>query len=1539
MTFGQQGAPAGREVVRGRQRIGLYDPRHEHDACGVGFVADLTGHRSHHILKSGIESVVNVTHRGAVSADGKSGDGAGVLTQLPIKLLRREIDRLGGRLDRPDDLAVGMIFFPQADPTGADVARQALEEEVAALGLHLIGWRPVPVRADALGAKSAATQPRIEQMLIGRGVRMAPDAFERALYRARKRAERRVEEQGIEDFYIPSFSSRTLVYKGLLVAPQLARFYPDLEDPDYQTALCVFHQRYSTNTFPNWFLAQPFRLLAHNGEINTLQGNRNWMRAREPELESAIWGDAVRDVVPTIWSQGSDSASLDNALELVTLSGRDLLHAMMMLVPEAWENMPGMDAARKAFYAYHACLMEPWDGPAALAFSDGRIVGATLDRNGLRPARYAITEDDIIFMGSEVGVVDLDPATIREKGRLGPGEMIAVDTTERRLFYNDDVKDLVAGERPYGQWVHNQVFHLEDHLGHAGHGLRAAGNGRGANGGGPSSSLRQQRAYGFTAEEIPLVLRPMVGSVQEPTWSMGDDTPLAVLTTRPRLLSAYFKQKFAQVTNPPIDHLREALVMSLDTYLGPRASILEETEQHAKLIHLSGPVLLDHELRALTKLKDPTFKAATVSTLFRLDDAPQSDDRGPLEAALDRICDEAAAAVEAGASLIVLSDRGVDAEHASVPMLLATGAVHHALIRSGLRMRASLICETGEAWEVHHFATLIGYGASAVNPYLVFDVIASMLEGGEVEDIDFETAVGNFKKSSHKSLLKVMSKMGISALRSYQGAQIFEAIGLSDEVVERAFTGTDCRVSGIGFAEIEQEVRARHALGYQSPDAAKLEDVGFYRFRKGGEYHAFNPALVRQMHKLANSNKPEDYQEYLRLATEHEPVALRELFQFRWAQQPVPIEEVEPIEEITRRFEASAMSIGALGPEAHEDMAIAMNRIGGKSNSGEGGEEKRRFRSPKTSGAVDSNSRVKQVASGRFGVTPEYLASADEIQIKMAQGSKPGEGGQLPGHKVVEHIAVIRHTVPGVTLISPPPHHDIYSIEDLAQLIYDLKQVNPRARVSVKLVAEAGVGTIAAGVAKAYADVVTISGHVGGTGASPLSSIKNAGTPWELGLSETQQVLVLNDLRGRILVRTDGGLKTGRDVVMAALLGAEEFAFGTAAAVALGCQMARQCHLNTCPVGIATQRADLRAKYKGKPEMVVTFFIHLAEEIRQLLARLGARSLEEIIGRTDLLEQIALPGHPKANLLDLSAILAQADPTGTLPRRRIGPRNDRPDDDPLDDQILADAAAAIDRCEPIDLRYHLTNRNRAVGVKTSGEIAHRRGDEGLPDGTLRLHLTGTAGQTLGGFLVPGVEIRLEGEANDYVGKGMHGGLIVIRPPRQSRFASHENAIAGNTVLYGATGGHLFAAGRVGERFCVRNSGAKAVVEGIGDHGCEYMTAGTVVVLGETGRNFGAGMSGGTAYVLDEAEQFLLRYNPEMVGLERVTEDPAAEAELHELIVRHLEETGSARAEEILADWARCRDHFWRVVPHPPEAKAPVGATSVPEKAGQRLSKV
>ncbi len=1492
-----------------RKQFPLYDPRFEHDACGMGFVAHLKGKKSHKILTHAIKSVCNLTHRGAVDADAQTGDGAGVLTQLPVKLLFEEIPDLASKVKSESDLGVGMLFMPHTNEHSFITCKSIIEHVVARRELYFLGWRIVPTVSSALGDKAAATQPNIRQVLIGRPVHLTLEQFERALYITRREIEKEIEKAGITNFYAVSFSSRAVIYKGLMTATALDRFYLDLQNPLYETALAMYHQRFSTNTFPRWELAHPFRMLAHNGEINTIQGNRNWTKAREAELSSDFWHDDIELLKPIIQAGGSDSANLDNALEALTLSGRNVLHSMLMLVPEAWNSSRRVEPAVRGFFEYNECFSEPWDGPAALVFSDGVIVAASLDRNGLRPARYKITSDDIIILGSEVGQVNVEDATVVKKGRLGPGQMIAVDTSRGMLLKDLDIKRQMASQKPYAEWVKNNLYRTGHHAPHAGELSTPIQT---------EDLLRQQLCFGYTAEELNLIFAPMIEEGKEAVGSMGDDAPLAVLSRQPKLLSSYFKQMFAQVTNPPIDPIRERSVMSLTSKLGYRRNWFGETPDHAKQVEIQSPFLFDHEVEALRSMNDPAFQAVTLSTLFRV-----SEGRDGAERKLDELCTAAEQAADEGKYLVILSDRGIGKEFAPLPILLATGAVHNHLIRVNKRLKLSVVTETAEPRDSHHFATLIGYGVNAINPYLALETIRRIVElklkmapqaTGSTSQVTVEKATENFKHAIENGILKIISKMGISLLGSYRGAQIFEAIGIGKEVIDKYFTNTPSRIGGVGLKEIIDEAIVRHANAYGN-ESPKLTDPGMYKFKKNGELHAWSPDALRAMQQLRKSGSAEDYKHLSTALNDHEPIALKDLMKFKPSKESKPLDEVEPVEDIVKRFTTAAMSLGAISPEAHETIAIAMNRIGGKSNTGEGGEDPARYRL--LPNGDSANSAIKQIASARFGVTAEYLANAKEIEIKMAQGSKPGEGGQLPGHKVSSLIARLRRATPGIQLISPPPHHDIYSIEDLAQLIYDLKQVNPRAKICVKLVAEPGVGTIAAGVAKAHADVILISGHEGGTGASPLSSVKNAGSSWELGVAETQQVLVLNGLRERITLRADGGMKTGRDIVLAAMLGAEEFNFGTAALIAIGCKYVRQCHLNTCPVGIATQDEQLRTKFEGKPETLINYFFAVGNEVREILAQLGFSSLNEIIGRTDLLEQRTIEHHPKAHTIDLSSILVPHD-TRNEQRHRIWQRNDRPDK-PLDDIILQDVKDAIRDKALVVRNYKIRNTNRAVGTKLSGEIAYLYGDKGLPDGTIELRFKGSAGQSFGAFLVNGIRLTLVGEANDYVGKGMTGGEIIIMPAH-GRATAAQDVIVGNTVMYGATGGTLFASGRAGERFCVRNSGGLAVIEGVGDHGCEYMTNGTVVVLGNTGKNFAAGMTGGIAYVFDADGVFKDRYNAELVNLERLEIEKDVKF-LQSIIYRHLELTDSQRARDILNGWKDYQYMFWKVIPKALQKKA------------------
>src|SRR5215203_216729 len=1483
------------------------DASREHDACGVGFVASASGARTHEVIEMALGAAARVAHRGAASTD-LSGDGAGLLTQIPRRLFHRDSYRLGLHLEPGQPFGVGAFFLP-ARPDALAASVSMVEAVLAQDGIPVLGWRDVPINPGALGPTAKSSCPVIRQVLVGRPVRTSDDdTWEQVLYLARREMERRSEQADLGDFYVCSLSCRTVVYKALLTGTQLPAFFTDFRYPEYESAIAVFHQRYSTNTLPSWALAQPFRLLAHNGEINTLWGNRNAMTMRQPMLASPVWGTRIERLRDVIWREGSDSASLDNAMELLIQSGRDVVHASMMTIPQAWEKYSDLDPAIKAFYEYHQCVLEPWDGPAALAFTDGVLAGAAVDRNGLRPCRYKVRGDGLVVAGSEVGLVDLDPREVIECGKVGPGEVLIVDTRRGEVIRNVEAKREVAARRPYARWVARYMATLVPDP------TRAPPAHTG------DDLVRLQRVFGYGAEDLRLVLEPMGLTGADPVWSMGDDTPIPPLSAVPQGLYAYFRQRFAQVTNPPIDSLREAMVMSLRMHLGRRGSPLLERASYARMLRLEHPVLLAEEMSALRNVAG--FSTVTLDALWDPKKGPSG-----LKSALTALRRSAERAARRGARILVISDRAADERRAPIPMLLAIGAVRQHLVHVGLRARVGLVAEAGDAFDIHHFATLFGYGAEAVHPWLALEGVEEVFSGADVqhgagakknrsseqeERPSVEQTRKSYRTAAEKGLLKILSKMGISTLSSYCGGQIFETLGLGHEVIESCFDGTASPIGGIGFEELGEDVLARHAAAYMTEQAASLPDHGRVRFRKEGEDHGWSPHIVMALQQAVGSGRRAEKAEgtgtgYATFVTKNaarRPAGPRDLLGFRRG-DAISRDEVEPAEEIRRRFISSAMSLGALSPEAHATLSIAMNRMGARSNSGEGGEDPGNYHGLGNGDRADN--RIKQVASARFGVTTEYLTRAEELEIKIVQGAKPGEGGQLPAHKVTELIARLRHAVPGISLISPPPHHDIYSIEDLAQLIHDLKTVNPRARVGVKLVSETGVGTIAAGVAKAYADYVLIAGHNGGTGASPLSSIKHAGSPWELGLAEAQATLVRNGLRQRIEVRTDGGFKTGRDVVIAALLGAGSYGFGTAPLVALGCAMARQCHINTCPTGVATQREDLRAKFRGTPEQVVAYFTLIADEVRDILSRLGYRSLNEIIGRNDLLERIECPDVPRAQMLDLSVLLAGKQVSGEPGKqrpaeRRTVERNDRPGLVSLDDEILGELQPYLDCGLPFSGNYQILNHHLAVGARVAGAIAERHGDEGLPNGSVRLRFIGTAGQSFGSFLCRGVHLELEGEANDYVGKGLSGGEITIRPFRRASYAdqSHLHLIIGNTVLYGATGGKLFAAGQTGDRFAVRNSGAVAVIEGAGNHCCEYMTGGIVAVLGRAGRNFGAGMSNGIAYVLDETGTFSGRVNHDMVELCDLDSEDAAL--LHRLIREHEEKTVSARARTILVRW-------------------------------------
>jgi glutamate synthase domain-containing protein 2/glutamate synthase domain-containing protein 1/glutamate synthase domain-containing protein 3 len=1465
---------------------GLYDPAYEHDACGIALLARLDGVPTHETVRRGLAALANLEHRGASGADADTGDGAGILLQIPDALFRAE---LGPQLPPPGAYGVGALFLPVDDARRTEV-EALVERVVAEEGQRVLAWRDVPVDLAVPGTSAASVMPRIRQVVVTAAGGLEHDraAFERKLYVIRRLAEK---EAG-DGLVVPSLSARTLVYKGMLTAPQLARFYLDLADERVASAVVLVHSRYSTNTFPSWELAHPYRLIAHNGEINTLRGNVNWMRARESQLASELFGDDLPKLLPVIREGGSDTATFDNVLELLTLAGRSLPHALMMMVPEAYESRDDLPEELRGFYAFHRCLMEPWDGPAALAFCDGTVAGATLDRNGLRPGRWYETADGWVVLASEAGVLPEEPANVVRKGRLQPGKLFLVDLDQHRVVPDDELKLQIATKSPYAAWVRDETVRLAD-LPEAPAPER------------PSVALRtRQLLFGYAQEDMKVILAPLAANAEEPVGSMGNDTPLAVLSGRKPLLYSYFKQLFAQVTNPPIDPIREAIVMSVQASVGSERNLLAESPEHARQLVIDNPILRDSELEQLRHVRSDVFKSWTIDTTW-----PLEEGAGGLEPALERICAEADLALAAGANILILSDRAAGLERVPLPSLLATAAVHNHLVREGTRLQAGIVVESGEPRSVHSIAVLVGYGAAAVNPYLMLETLAELVELGWLPDgMDAEKAQARAVKGIAKGLLKTMSKMGISTVPSYCGAQIFEAVGLAPELVERHFTGTASRIGGVGLRDLAEGAVARHARAFPGSGAELLPVVGLYAWRREGEHHLWNPETISRLQHAVRSGSWETFEEYSAAATAEASRrgTLRGLMRFRFAEHALPLDEVEPASEIVKRFSTGAMSLGSISREAHETLAVAMNRIGGRSNTGEGGEDPVRF-APDANG--DSRrSAIKQVASGRFGVTANYLANADELQIKMAQGAKPGEGGQLPGHKVDRYIASVRLTTPGVGLISPPPHHDIYSIEDLKQLIYDLRCGNPKARISVKLVAEVGVGTVAAGVAKAGADHVLISGHEGGTGAAPLSSILHAGIPWEIGLAETQQTLLRNDLRSRIWVQTDGQLKTGRDVVVAALLGADEMGFATAPLVASGCVMMRACHLNTCPVGIATQDPELRRRFAGKPEHVVNFFFFVAEEARRLMAQLGVARFEELVGRVDLLDADEALSEWRARGVDLSALLHEPEGAVGRPRRRVQPQPPALED-ALDWALIEVARPALERGEPVEAEVEVANTNRTVGGLLSNAVTVAHGAAGLPEGTIRYTLYGAAGQSFGAWLAPGIELTLLGEANDYVGKGLSGGVLALRPPDGSGFVPEENAVAGNTVLYGATSGRAFFRGLAGERFAVRNSGAHAVVEGVGDHGCEYMTGGVVVVLGPTGRNFAAGMSGGVAYVHDADGTFAARCNHELVGLEPAQDDE----ELRALVEEHERRTGSTVAARLLAGWDPSR--FVKVMPH------------------------
>jgi glutamate synthase domain-containing protein 2/glutamate synthase domain-containing protein 1/glutamate synthase domain-containing protein 3 len=1484
---------------------GLYDPRFEHDACGVGFVADIKGRKSHDIIRDGLTVLNNVTHRGARGAEANTGDGAGMMIQVPHKFLQKIADIKGFNLPAPGQYGVGMVFLPRND-----IHRRAIrlhfEKIIEAEGQRVIGWRTVPTKNFALGQSAIASEPKMRLILIERSPDISDDmAFERKLYVIRKRAENEIRYGGRfaggENFYITSLSYKTLVYKGMLVSDQVEGYFPDLSDPDMESAIALVHSRFSTNTFPSWERAHPYRYVIHNGEINTLRGNVNWFRAQENMFESELFEADIKKLLPIIGQDGSDTAMFDNVLEFLVMAGRSLPHAMLMMIPEPWSHHETMPDDKRAFYEYHANLMEPWDGPAAMGFSDGFVVGALLDRNGLRPARYYVTSDDKIVLSSEVGVLDIPTENVAYKGRLEPGKMLLVDTRQGRIISDEELKRQVAHTYPYRDWLDKYQVKLSDLPPARAEWLTAADH---------RSIFQRQQIFGYSEEDLRVVLTPMAQNAIEAVGSMGNDAALAVLSDKPKLLYNYFRQLFAQVTNPPIDALREEIVVSTEVMVGAETNLLKPIPQSCHQIRLDYPILTNEEMAQIRHSKIPGFMNVSLPILFRAGSGGVGLERG-----MDELFATADSAIARGVNLLILSDRGADKEHAPIPALLAVAGLHHHLVRQGTRTQVGLILESGEPREVHHFAALIGYGATAINPYLAYESIEDMLEQGLLTGISREKAVQNFVKAAIKGVVKTMSKMGISTVQSYCGAQIFEALGVHQSVIDKYFTWTPSRIGGIDIGIIAQEANLRHKSGYpeRSVNGHNLPTSGEYQWRSEGELHLFSPQTIHSLQKSTRSGDYGLFKQYSKLINDQisRMGTLRGLFEFKPGRQPVPIDEVESVEEICKRFKTGAMSFGSISQEAHEALAIAMNRIGGKSNTGEGGEDPARYNLDENGDS--RNSAIKQVASGRFGVTSEYLVNARELQIKMAQGAKPGEGGQLPGRKVYPWVAKVRHSTPGVGLISPPPHHDIYSIEDLAELIHDLKNANPAARISVKLVSEVGVGTVAAGVAKAHADVVLISGHDGGTGASPVSSIKYAGLPWELGLAETHQTLVLNDLRNRIVVETDGQLKTGRDVVIAALLGAEEFGFATAPLVTLGCVMMRVCHLDTCPTGIATQNPELRKNFDGDPQYVVNFMRFIAQEAREIMAELGFRSINEMVGRSDRLEVRRALDHWKAKGLDFSEILYVPD-EAEEGRTYCQIPQDHGLEKTLDRHILLDICRpALERKQTVNVTLPIRNVNRVVGTMLGSEVTKRYGADGLPEDTIRLHFQGSAGQSFGAFVPNGITLELEGDSNDYVGKGLSGGKIIVYPPHGSTFAAEENIIIGNTALYGATSGQAYIRGMAGERFAVRNSGATAVVEGLGDHGCEYMTGGRVVVLGKTGRNFAAGMSGGVAYVFDERGDFAGKCNQDMVDLERV-ETPEELAELQALIDRHAALTGSQLAARILKEWKSLAPRFVRVMP-------------------------
>ena len=1507
MTMNNQ-APTHGSLKHLPEAQGLYDPQHEKDACGVGFIAHIKGVPSHQNVIDADEILCAMDHRGACGCEPNTGDGCGMMCGLPhdflVKVAKSD---LGVDLPAQGSYAAGLVFLPQDDKERA-FCKETIEGLISERGQVCFGWRDVPQETDLadVGPTARAAEPVIEQLFVGAAEGLTGDAFERELYIIRKRASHLC--RGSKDlsqalmFYICSLSTKVIIYKGMLTPAQLLPYYADLRDPDFATHLAMVHSRFSTNTFPSWDRAQPLRFMSHNGEINTLRGNSNWMKARQGNAQSELFGDELQNLFPVVEPDCSDSGTFDNVLEFLLMNGRTLQEAIMMMVPEAWQKHETMSEDKRAFYEYFSCMMEPWDGPASIAFTDGHYIGATLDRNGLRPSRYYVTHDDRVIMASEVGVLPVDPAIVKEKGRLQPGKMFLIDFEEGRLIPDEELKSSFAKAKPFGEWLRTERIRLTDlHPEKEAHGFDS------------ETLLNRMQAFGYTTETMNFMLRPLVRDLRDPVGSMGNDSAIACLSDKPRMIYDYFKQLFAQVTNPAIDSIREEVIMSLECYIGPEQNLLDATPAHCHRLLVDHPILTNEELAAISHINHEGWSSRVIDITF-----DRSEGKAGLQKTLDRVAAEAEAAADAGIQLVVLSDRNLGPDRVPVSALLATGAVHHHLVRQAKRTQIGLVIESGEAREVHHHCLLIGYGADAINPYLAFEALWQARRDGLMDpSLDDDKIVAAYRKGVAKGMLKVMAKMGISTLQSYKGAQIFEALGLRDEVIERCFVGTASRIQGVSFDVLAEETLRRHELGYPERSTEKLPalpNLGEYHWRAEGEKHAWTPESISNLQNAARNNNEDAYWKFSDKINKdnRSRCTLRGLLGFKETGNSIPLDEVESAKDIVKRFCTGAMSFGSISAESHEALAIAMNRLGGKSNTGEGGEDPSRFQT--MDNGDSKRSAIKQVASGRFGVTIEYLTNSDEIQIKVSQGAKPGEGGELPGRKVDQNIARIRYSTPGVGLISPPPHHDIYSIEDLAQLIHDLKNANRTSRISVKLVSEVGVGVIASGVAKAFADHILISGDTGGTGASPLTSIKHAGLPWELGIAETHQVLVLNDLRSRVVLQTDGGLKTGRDVVIAALLGAEEFGFSTAPLITMGCIMMRKCHLNTCPVGIATQDPELRAKFTGKPEHVVNYLFMVAEEARRVMAELGFRTIEEMVGRSDVLHTDDAISHWKSDGLDLTAILKVA----AKPRPEVGVICSQAQDHGLEksldlSSLLAQAQPAIDTKQPVVIESPIININRTVGTIISNEVAKVHGQAGLPDDTIHLKLTGSAGQSLGAFLAHGITIELDGDANDYVGKGLSGGRIVIYPPKVSSFNSEDNILIGNVCLYGATGGEAFFRGRAAERFCVRNSGARTVVEGVGDHGCEYMTGGRVVVLGETGRNFAAGMSGGVAYVWDREGDFNLKCNLATVELEQI-EAGEEEAEVKDLITRFQSYTGSEVAGEVLANWDTFLSQCVKVMP-------------------------